>query len=393
MSNMIKLKPKFEISALIDREEYFVNEAIKYGHLDPRLHPDHSKMLFVKDGDKTFRRFITGFLSLTQDNVSNTQVRKVVSNEKYCREELAPQISSKGIIQYPPMVCHVTGDQYRIETGHHRFFTNQYILGNTHTPAFELSQSLFEMHEDGTYGEPVSDVFAVELSRIQNNPAPSTNPYGYKDIPLQLSNLRKQDITFNGLMPDGDFPNRDQFDAIMDLVHPRQFLHSGTRTKIYNLWAKSGSNVNSKVKSVTFADITNDLAKNKLDTGIEMGRNGKPKRKKFLEHFDETTNTYIAVTTTNGKTFDRDFMLPLIEKQHDHILVGDESYNIVIHCQIYKPKETLTALQTDRQNFVNRVKKINKILKKTVGLKFAFSKIIFPKQLTIASDTGKVVTV
>ena len=84
MSNMIKLKPKFEISALIDREEYFVNEAIKYGHLDPRLHPDHSKMLFVKDGDKTFRRFITGFLSLTQDNVSNTQVRKVVSNEKYC---------------------------------------------------------------------------------------------------------------------------------------------------------------------------------------------------------------------------------------------------------------------------------------------------------------------
>ena len=86
-------------------------------------------------------------------------------------------------------------------------------------------------------------------------------------------------------------------------------------------------------------------------------------------------------------------MLPLIEKQHDHILVGDESYNIVIHCQIYKPKETLTALQTDRQNFVNRVKKINKILKKTVGLKFAFSKIIFPKQLTIASDTGKVVTV
>ena len=390
-TNVIPLKKNDDVAGLISNEDAIVRKAMSLGHKDPRVDEKcHAKLLLVPIGDKIYRRFITGMIELSQDDISEAQIRLKVSDEKYCREELGPLIEKNGL-EYLPFVSRGTQNIWNMETGHHRSFYLLHQRRDESFFAFVVSNEFYEALKDGTYGKPVSNSYAKVKGRIQCNPPPAGNFYKLTDIFIQLAGLRKADPTFGGLVPSGEFPTREEFDDIMNDIHPKQFLYKATRTKIRNQWIRSGTDANSKVKPVTFADKTNDLVKNGYDPGVTMGRKNKQKRKKFLEHFDEDKKTYLAFTSTNGNNFRANIITSLIESHHDGTLVGDSSYEIVVYCDIYNVKESLTLLEQDRNSFVEEVKKWNDILKNTCRLKFGFSKIIFPKQLTIPSDTGKVI--
>jgi len=388
-TNIIPLDRTSKTKDLEAAEEKAIKYAMSKGHKDPREDEHHKKMLYLSDGNKTYRRFITDFLSVTQDDIGEKQIRAKVSDEKYCKEELAPLINKEGL-HHPILVGVGTGSRRPTEGGHHRAYSTLQVLAWDSCPAFEVDSALYEILPDGTYGKSATDSFTEALARIQSNPPRTHLNYKSTDVCIQLAELRKADKTFNGLVPSGEFPNREQLDAIMDVVHPRQFRPKSTRTKIYNQWKRRGADANSKVKTVTFADKTNELVKAGLDPGVTTGRKGQPKRKGFLEHYDEKERALIGMTNTNGRNFEANIISALIEAQHDGTLDGDEFQKLIVFSEVYTPKETLTSLNQERNNFIQKARKWKKILN-DCGVKISLTKVIFPKQLTVASDNGKVV--
>ena len=212
-----------------------------------------------------------------------------------------------------------------------------------------------------------------------------------KDAEYHLKDLRRSDPTFSGLIANGAFPNRQEFDLVMDLVYPDDFGYKGTRTKIHNSLNKG--NMTSKNKSVSFPDVTNDLVLFGYDTGVTKTKAGKQKREKFLDWEDKKNNVYLGCGNTNasGATFKRDFVLPLIEAMGNGTIDKKTKYNIVVHCEVYSPASSLVALDKQRKNQEDLMKQWNKYFKNFGYPNVQFSKVIWPKQLVSKNDQTKII--
>jgi len=212
-----------------------------------------------------------------------------------------------------------------------------------------------------------------------------------KDAEYHLKDLRRSDPTFSGLIASGTFPTRQEFDLVMDLVYPDDFGYKGTRTKIHNSLTKG--NTTSKNKSVSFSDITNDLVLLGYDTGVIKTKSGGTKRERFLDWEDKKNNVLLgrATTNANGATFKRDFVLPLIEAMGNGTMDKKTKYNIVIHCEVYKPSATLVGLNKQRKSQEDLMKDWNKYFKNFGYPNVRFSQVIWPKQLVSKTDQTKIV--
>lgn len=379
------------VAAKQKAEQVAIAAATSKGHRDPRNHPDHLKILETKVGGKNYRRFIKSFYYTTEDKLFKTQIRLKEVDETYCRLELAPLLQKDGKILDPPFVTSRSNTMKNVEHGHHRVRSNSIAFGkDVPLPVFELDSEFYEIDESGNYATTGVPVAYIQLkSKIDCNAPRESLAYEMTDVAVQLTELFSADPTFNGVNPAGySFPDRQQFDAVMDDLHPRAFLYKGTRTKIYNAWCKGG-NLSSKIKPVTFQDVTADLVNHNLNPGVTINKRKKPVREKFLEHFDSTKNVFIGTTTTNGKTFERDFILPLVAAFSDKTLCTQSGYRIVLHCEVYSPSSTLVKLKQERNSFVdNRLRVWNRRLK-ALGCSVIFSQVIFPKQLTDKADNGE----
>jgi len=369
-------------------EQRYVDTATNLGYEDPFTN-DQREILYFSLGPKKYRRFITGFSQIAHNAIFNNNVRQQEVDETYCREELIPKIKKSGL--RCPIFVVQNGQSYTIESGHHRRYSSEEIYGvNTPMPCFILSPYVCEVLPNGQSGPKQHGDFLRKISLIRSNPPRQNKAYVMKDAEYHLKDLRRSDPTFGGLIANGAFPTRQEFDQVLGLVYPEDFGYKGTRTKIYNSLTKG--NTTSKNKSVSFSDITNDLVLLGYDTGVTKTKSGKTKREKFLDWEDKKNNVYLGVGEANsGTNFQRNFCMSVIEAMGNGAIDKKTKYNFVIHCTVYSASSTLVALNKQRKNQEDLMREWNKYFKNFGYSNVRFSQVIWPKQLVSKADQTKII--
>ena len=126
-------------NAHLTNEAKFIKEAEKLGHQSPHM-SDQAEILYIKSAGKRYRRFIVGFEMIQHSNIFQSQIRQIVVNQDYCREDLIPRIEKDGIILDPIWVSRRTNTTVELEHGHHREYSNKIIhKGQKKMPCFILS--------------------------------------------------------------------------------------------------------------------------------------------------------------------------------------------------------------------------------------------------------------
>jgi hypothetical protein len=390
--NETKEKDFFEKKLL--NETIAIDKAMSDGRNSPWNSSSSSAILRFSNGGRLFRRFIESYSLEKRGNLINTQVRDKQVDTKYCKEELAPLLVKDGKICEPIMVSSKSSTVKNIDNGHNRVQSSGIAFGDDALiPTFTISKECYQETSNvgaatTTYESEASpsrsNLYFQELSKIKCNQPNENLQYSYPDVPIQLGKLFECDPTLGGTNPDGSaFPSRKAFDTIMDNLHPRQFHNEGTRSKIYNRWEAGASSI--KV-NVTFDSITSDLANAEYDSGVVIApRTGKKARKRFLDWQDPKEKVLLGVTSTNGKTFDRDFFLPLICAHADGEL--NKAVKIVLHMKIASCPSTMLKLASQRNAAIKRIEESNRRFAK-LGVKANFVKVIMPKQLQDAEDKG-----
>ena len=378
-----------ELSPKEINENKHIQAALEAGFENPFLN-DQREILFPKYNGKEYRRFIEKFVHVPHSKIFENQVRQLIVDESYCKEELIPKIERDGLLS--PIWVTPNGNSYSVDHGHHRRYSHKLINGpESQMPCFVLSSEVYPILENGQYGPAVSSQFMYELSKITCNPPAPNKIYTYKDVPVHLRKLQAVDPKFNGVNESGVFPDRKVFDKIMDAVYPNDFLVKSTRTRIFNLWR--GGNSGSKIKPVEYSDVTNDLVMHGLDPGAIITKSGKRARKKFLEWIDDKTGSYLGCGNTNatGATFERDFVLPLIKSMGDKSINKKDKIHIISHITVYNPKATLVKLNEQRVQHQDILKSWNNRFAALGYSNVKFTKIIWPKQLVDNLDQTKLV--
>ena len=400
MSNKQLQANPLEIEQMDQRENEIINNAMeKYGCLDPRDDEGrHAQLLLTAYGDKPYRRFIVDCVELGADELTEDQVRQhVVDTDR--ATELGSLIDYQGL-QYLPFVTRGTSNSSfcNIENGHHRIHYILHDKKDETIPVFVVSNESYEVFEDGTYGKGERDSFKNKVAAIRSNPPSVNKPYNLSDVAIQFAELFKTDPYLGGINPTGKFPERIDgklnpvFEKLMDWLHPEQFRGAIPRGTIFNKWDRARDGA--KIKNVSFDDITALLVTEGYDPGVTTTpRSGKKTRlgaKDFLNHYDEKNKTYIAITNDNGKNFEATIAWNLLKAHAKQVLHGGEDHQIVVVARIYKPDSTLTRLNKQRAKFAEVVKEAN-AMAKFFNVPFGYTKVIFPKQLTNASDEGKTI--
>jgi len=365
-----------------------INQALKDGYRNPFDDSDMANAMFIESNGKKYFRPVISFEMCKHEDLFQVQNRNKVVDERYCREELTPQLKKEGKIHTPLLAEERTSGTLNIIQGHHRHFSSAQAFGEEElVPAFILSNKVYPIDpEDKTLGEPQANQYIKHLGKVKSVNTPKTLPYKAKDIPARLAELYKLDKTFGGLNSSGRFPERDgTFEDIMDDLFPENWLDKGVRTKIYNAWA-AGGDLTSKIKSPSFSDVTNDLVKYGFNHGVTTNRNGKQVRDKFPNFTDSKRRCFIVEKDTNAKGVDRDIIVPTLRMVHNKNLPPGVG-SICLHQQIYNPPSDISGLIRARETALENLTNNNKLLA-DCGSPVLFEFVIFPKQLTTTSDKG-----
>ena len=385
--NIVDTEPKCKEEEL---EMEQIELAVAAGFEDPTMN-DQRPILFPKFDGIEYRRFITKFDEIQHDHIFPDNIRQNVVNTTYCKEDLIPKIQRDGL-RKPIFVQRNGTKSYNLDHGHHRSWSHRSIHGSESSmPCYVLSNVVYPILKNGSYGQPVSVPFLMEISKIKCNPPAKNIPYTCADVAVQLGTLFNADSKFRGLNPEGTFPTREVFDVIMDELHPDQFLNKGTRTKIYNMWSKG--RIGSKIQAVDYSKVTQDLLTFGFDAGVTQTKGGKASREKFLEWQDKNKNVYLGVGDANsGTNFERNFCLSLMVAAADGILDSKTNYDFVIHCTVYKPAPSIVKLNAQRKEHEDFMRTWNTRFKNLGFPNVKFTKVIWPKQLVDPQDVSKVVT-
>ena len=367
-----------------------INQALKDGYKNPFDDSDMANAMFIESNGKRYFRPVVGFEMCKHEDLFQGQNRNKVVDERYCREELTPQLVKEGKIHTPLLAEERTSSTRNIIQGHHRHFSSAQAFGEDELiPTFILSNQVYPIQADKTLGNPQANQYIKHLGKVKSVNTPKTLPYNSKDIPGRLAELYKLDKTFGGLNPSGEFPERNgAFEDIMDDLFPENWLDKGVRTKIYNGWAKGGD-LTSKIKSPSFSDVTNDLVKYGFNHGVTTNRNGKLVRDKFPNFTDSKRRCFIVEKDTNAKGVDRDVIVPILRMVHRNTgeALPPDIQGICLYQQIYNPPSDISGLIRARETALESLANNNKLLadcKSPVLFEF----VIFPKQLTTTSDKG-----
>ena len=369
--------------------------AIRKGHMDPYADSDISKLLEFTWNGKTYRRYIEGFDYIPYSTLQSSQVRNLIVDKDYCVEKLAPLIKKAGIVNHPVMIT-PSGE---IKHGHHRAYSTPIALGpTTPVPCFTLSRDLYEVKDDGeailvSHG---AQQFLYKTQTIQVNPEPKNKEYCMEDVALQCKQLVELDPAFGGLLSgaleDGAV-TREDFNKLMDALHPKQFLTKGTRTKIWKRYIRG--NPLSQVKDIDEADILLAMIQAGWKPKTSPSKNKQlQKLNPFLENWDEQNNMHIMTATDQGHDFERHAYTKVFPtKKEDLDPDGEGTVEIALAVYIKKPKFSFVELQKQREVFEKRVEAVNEVFERH-GRNIKFTKILFLSQLTLGvndPDTVRVV--
>jgi hypothetical protein len=389
-------------SPLVEGENAALRQADAAGFTNPHSDPDHRATLFPPaPAGKRYRRFIKSFKMVEYSQLTDKNNRHADVDPKHCREVLVPLLERANQINFPIMGRAKTPVSFYTDHGHNRSWSSNDLWPGRSLPFLELRPEIYDI----TVGPSGSEVYTVVagpeeslgeyLSEVRCNPGYKNKPYTKFCATEHLKECFKLDPTFHGCNPSRQFPTRNGgiFDKIMDLLHPEQFLNKGTRTQIYNRW-KQGAPT-SATTAQTQASRTNELAKLGWDQGLIPGKNGQMSeynRETFKnwEWYDSKNNAYLGMTTSNGNKFKEKIFLNCIEAHCSNRILQSSDINLLF--VIDKPSHVLANLETQRDNQVTEIVKVNTMLK-TLGIKLRIKMVRFVKQLKDTNDTGRTVTV
>jgi len=376
-----------KVSKLESEEATVIAKAIYEGYQDPHDDEDIRKVIFNKSHGKVFRRFIIDFGLVDPDILDRSQVREFEVDETYCREQLAPLLKKDGRILNPIMTTQSTPGRELIEHGHNRAYSSKLAWSELIRllPRFRLDKTLYEKTAEGWVPAPSGQAaFYQRVMKTQTNGPPKNNPYSMADVKVHLKELYDIDPTFDGLLGKQDgYPSREEFDRVMDFLHPDQFLLKGTRTKIYNLWICGAAS--SKILPIGLDEVTASLANLGWATGMTMTTQGNPAREKFLSHQDQPSGAYIGVVSDHASDFERNMVLAIVNQwASGNITAGTKVW---LHLKIHKAASTLVTLSTQRKSFLTRVEQWQGFFA-FYHIDVEFEKVFFVPQLRDITDKG-----
>jgi hypothetical protein len=320
-------------------------------------------------------------------------------DDKHCRETIIPLLERDGQINNPIMTIPKTTIAWYIVHGHNRSWSSNTFWPGKAIPNLVLDPVIYEITEDPSGAEISTPSAGPEeslseyLSGVRCNPGYISKVYTIFCVVKHLRDGFVMDPSFHGRNPSKTFPNREGgvFDSIMDLLHPDQFLSKGTRTKIYNKW-KQGAPGSATIAQ-TMGTRNDELAALKWDQGLIPGKNAQMSEKrrhifKDWEWYDAKNNAYLGMTTSNGNKFREKILLACIEAHCEGRIFQTGKINLLY--LIDKPSHVLANLQTQRDNQVADIKKVNGILKK-LNIPLKINKARFVKQLNDSNDIGRTV--
>ena len=172
----------------------------------------------------------------------------------------------------------------------------------------------------------------------------------------------------------------------MDDLHPEDFLYAGTRTRIYNLWAKGGA----QVLEMGEARISGELSTQGWDSGFTFSAKGarSKKRLRFGEWYDEKNKALIGHIKTNGKNLQREVFMNLAISNYRGELKRYQGADICLLVEIYQPSTAIQSLDTQRDKAFEEIQEINDMFK-SYGIDLNITKVRFAKQLKNSQDTGR----
>lgn len=379
--------------SMLDQRETIEAEVLKeiegMGYQSPLDSADNG-LLALRDPNGKWRRYITGWKYVKLSDLDETQVRKKVVDEQYCKTELAPKIGRDGQ-KVPALITpsHIP-DRDSIVTGHHRFWVGDYL--DIRILALEVTQPI---SVDGTPVAPLADL----VSKIQANKSADRIQYNIEDALIAIAEAFQVDATFGGLNPGGQVPPREStdgfdWDDLMDCLYGETgyFLYKGTRTKIYNQYIK-GRTAHKIIDMSLFSEQTAFLARLGWDTGLS----NTGKRLDVLKHFDSARNAMILLTDSNGRHM-AEKMLSYLQKcilDPDFVttLTNNNIKFIDVGCRIYNPPTDKASLDSQRDNMKKEVKEWKTIIAAIPSFPLKLRTLAFPKQLRSGTDADQQVNI
>lgn len=389
-------------SPLIEAENEALRQAKAAGFLNPHDDKDQRATLFPPaPPGKTYRRIIKKFHEVKYSQLTDKNNRHADVDEKHCREVLQPLLERAGQINYPIMGRAKSPVSFYTDHGHNRGWSSNDLWPGRLLPFLELFPDVYEVTTDSTGQEIYTAVstpagkLGEYLSEVRCNPSQVNKIYTIFCAVEHLKECFQLDPTFHGRNPSRQFPDRSDgtFDSIMDLLHPEQFLYKGTRTQIYNRW-KQGAPTSATIAQ-TQGSRTNELAKLGWDQGLIPGKNGQMSEYnretfKIWEWYDAKNNAYLGMTTSNGNKFKEKIFLNCIEAHCANRSLQSDDINLLF--VIDKPSHVLANLETQRDNQITEIRRVNAMLK-TLGIKLRIKTVRFVKQLKDTNDIGRTVVV
>lgn len=395
-SNSIPENEK-HIDALQKREDEIIDTILSLGYDDPRKDKDQSASLYV-DG---YKYFIKGFLILSIDDIEESNIRSVTLDKTWAETELVEKFERRKQelgggpgIQFLPFLCdheEIEG-KYRTYVGHHRVWAQHVYREDGKVAALILTRPII-IEKNMTYVTIPSQV--AVLSKIRSNPRMDSLQMTTKCAKIALQDMYATDPTFGGRNPSGQKPPRRSdscfdFDDLMDWIWKptNNFLHDKTRSRIYNLWINGGP-ASKLLNTSDEANITSHL----VTLGLNAGLNKNGNRVKFLDHFDEKTNSIVIQCDDNGGNFYYKVAKFLVEwisdcSKYRDLLSEKKLKYISVVGRVYDPPVSLKGVKERREKFVEHVFSIDKLIQLSTKGAFRINLIAMPPELKNDKDKG-----
>jgi hypothetical protein len=332
---------------------------------DGSLPDDYSYMVGKKG---RYRRFIIGFdyVQYHQLRHGKKQVRHLIVDDGYVDNVLHSKVVMGGGLRHPTIVTLTEiPNQFEIGAGHHRakHENNFSTKVGAKVPIIKVSR-IYDMETGKIAESSLEDL----RSRVRTNKGPAQLQVTLKGGVKIIAEAFDTDSTFDGKNPSGVLPPRrkkendlecgfDWDDLIEDIFEDSgNFTDKSTRTKLYNMYKKSGS-------ASKIVDMGSEKEKNDFLTrqSYSLGLNGKGKRKSSHMHYDENKNCIVLLTDNNGRDFEKK-IASIMEKSinnesYRNVLVNNGIRYIDIMAYLYNSGLTKADVDTAYSNLKHTVEK------------------------------------
>lgn len=361
------------LAKITESEDCIVARAIRNGHLDPR---EDDRLSLCLTGTSINRKIIDYISNVKVDNLIKANIRFEDIDRAYCKSELLPLIQRKldkdqksSGLEFPLFVVRRGKDKFEVVQGHNRLYCLKHYLEKKEVPVFVIEEK----------GTP-SDLLK---SKIIPDSRKGNTSREYK-----MNCVVKQMLDFKKL---GHFTNledekntRQEFDTLMDEIHPHQFIDKGPRGKIFKAFYNN-NNAASTLKTVDRSFKAAAVSRNGYVPKSYTTENNRQKDHQFPYWIDDNKKAILVEGKDNDQFFEAliaKFMYHW--KTHEEYRKEYKDHTLHFIHIIRNPSPNKSELKKARQEARDKYKVYNLILDELNIPRI--STVIFPAQLSSETD-------